>query len=121
MPADALPFRPGEQPAGDPAAAGPPALGRRAAPAAVPGRLTRAFLDLLGRPMTGRVTIYGPGERTVAGAQVPAPPVVVPLVDGILNVSLPPGAYDLYAQLRTVDGDQSVLADVAIIEEPPRA
>ncbi len=69
------------------------------------------YRDTLDRPMSGRVTITVTGRRDG---------VVVDLVDGVLDVSLPPNTYELYAQLRTVDGDRAVRqTDLTLPQEPP--
>lgn len=74
------------------------------APLAGTVRLHRAYLDPLGRPFVGSVTITG-GDRQETGASVVIPAsVTVELVAGVLEAHLPPGTYRLDAALRTVDG-----------------
>lgn len=71
---------------------------------AVPVR--REYRDLVGRPMSGKVTIVAGARGTAGNAVVPAAPVTVELVGGVLDVQLLPGTYQLAADLRTVDGDR---------------
>lgn len=72
----------------------------------------REYRDPLGRPYTGRVTITGTGEQRVG--------LPVDLVDGAINVVLPPDTYRLFAQLRTEDGERLVqVNDVTLPLEDP--
>lgn len=73
---------------------------------ALPGtvRWRKEYRDALGRPLAGTVTLTGKtradhGELTVLPAPVPQS-----LVDGVLEVDLPPDTYLFTAQLRTAEG-----------------
>lgn len=74
--------------------------------AALPGTVPyrRTYADVLGRPMTGSVTITGQARTDTGGTVVVPAPVAVALVDGVLDVALPPDTYRVEAALRTVDG-----------------
>ncbi len=78
--------------------------------ATVPGavRHRRQYRDPLGRPMTGSVTLTG--RATTGDGYVPAP-VTVAVLDGVLEVELPPDTYDAVATLRTVDGARLTVRD----------
>jgi hypothetical protein len=92
MPADALPI--------------PPTV-------PVPGAVSyrHEYRDALGRPLVGSVTLT-PETRTAArGVTIPAAPLVVPVVAGVLAADLPPGIYQVRADLRTVDGTPVVDTD----------
>ena len=78
----------------------------RSTPLEGTAHLVRLYADPLGRPMRGVVTISG-GARSELGSSVVVPaPVTVELVDGVLDVSLPPGDYSIVAMLRTIDGER---------------
>ena len=99
MPTDALPV--------------PPAV---PVPGAVPFR--HEYRDALGRALVGSVTLT-PETRTAApGVTIPAAPLTVPVVAGVLAVDLPPGIYQLRADLRTVDGASVVDTDRVSIKPP---
>lgn len=81
-------------------------------------RYHRRYVDALGRPMTGTVTV----TRRVAHAQgeeivVPSAAAVA-LVDGHLNVMLTPGDYELAAQLRTAE-NVGVVHKIEVTVEAP--
>lgn len=66
-------------------------------------RLLREYLDVLGRPLTGTATITGQA-RTEDGGRIVLPlPVEVDIVNGVLDVYLPPDTYLVEATLRTVE------------------
>lgn len=67
-------------------------------------QLRRVYLDALKRPLVGEVTISGNQRAASGGTVVVSADVRARLVDGVLDVSLPPGTYSLTATLRTVDG-----------------
>ena len=64
----------------------------------------RAYRDMLGRPMSGQVTITGQTRHEDGDTVMMPVSVTVDLVDGVLAVHLPPDTYRLQATLRTVDG-----------------
>ena len=92
MPVDALPI--------------PPAA---SVPGAVPYR--HEYRDALGRPLVGSVTLTPETRTAVPGVTIPTAPFTVPVVAGVLAVNLPPGIYQLRADLRTVDGAPVVDTD----------
>lgn len=66
-------------------------------------RLHREYRDILGRPLTGNATITGQ-DRTEDGGRIVLPlPVEVDIVNGVLDVHLPPDTYLVEATLRTVE------------------
>jgi len=67
-------------------------------------RLRREYRDVIGRPMTGTVTLLGSSSHDIAGVKVLVAPAVVQLSGGVLEVNLPPDRYELTAQLKTVEG-----------------
>lgn len=75
-------------------------------PTPLPGTVhyERTYRDVLGRAMTGTVTITGQTRLEQGGTVVPAAPVDVKVVDGTLSVDLPPDEYLIVATLRTVEG-----------------
>lgn len=100
MPADALPVP-------------------RATPHAGAVRYRRAYVDTLGRPLTGRVAITGTTRREVGQTVVIPSAVMVDLVGGELDVSLPPDTYELTAALRNVDGERFAETTTITLEEAP--
>lgn len=66
-------------------------------------RCYREYRDVLGRPLTGVVTITGQTRTEVGGQTVLPLPVLVEIVGGVLDVNLPPDTYSLVADLRTVE------------------
>jgi len=76
--------------------------------------LRRTYRDPLGRPMSGTVRIIGQARTESGNTVVPPAPVKVELVDGRLDVHLPPDSYRLEASLTTVDGER--LNDVSTVE-----
>lgn len=87
-------------------------------PGTVPVR--RVYVDALNRAMSGEVVVSG-GDRADVGDHVVVPaPVTVPLVGGVLEVDLRPGAYKLTAKLRTVDGDKTNDVAEIDVERPAR-
>lgn len=87
--------------------------------AALPGtvRLERAYRDVLGRPMTGTVTLTGAARTATDSAVVVPAPVSVDLADGLLAVDLPPDTYRLQADLRTADGARATDTDEVVLAE----
>lgn len=66
--------------------------------------LRREYRDILGRPLIGSVTVTGQ-VKTEAGELFVLPAAIaVELVDGVLDINLPPDTYHLTAALRTHDG-----------------
>jgi hypothetical protein len=66
----------------------------------------RVYRDALGRPMTGTVTLTGQNHTEMGGAVIPPAPVAVEIVNGVVEVNLPPDTYTLTAALRTADGSR---------------
>ena len=66
-------------------------------------RLYREYRDMLGRPMDGKAVITGTARSEAGVVVVPAAPVTVDIVGGVLDVSLPPDTYTVVAELRTVE------------------
>lgn len=54
--------------------------------------------------MSGTVTITGTTRTETDGAVTVPVPVNATLVDGVLDVALPPGTYRIQAALRSIDG-----------------
>lgn len=75
-------------------------------PQPVPGTVhyRRVFTDALNRPLVGQVTLTGTARQETGGAVVLPAPVVVKVLDGALEVDLPPDTYRVQASLRTVEG-----------------
>jgi hypothetical protein len=67
-------------------------------------RLRREYRDVLGRPLRGTATITGTVEREAGGRVVIPASVEAELVDGVLEVYLPPDTYLVTADLRTANG-----------------
>lgn len=63
----------------------------------------REYRDVLGRPMSGSVTITGTARNDDGGTVTVPSPVVVELDAGVLDVHLPADTYTVVAQLATVD------------------
>lgn len=77
----------------------------------------REYRDLLQRPMSGSLTLeavhnYIDGQTTISGA-----PVKVPVVEGVLSLDLPPGAYMLRGTLWGMDESQMTIGEEFTIEE----
>ena len=68
--------------------------------------LRRDYVDILGRPMRGKVRITG-----TSGAA----PVIVKVEGGVLEVALPPDTYTLDAELHTADGFKETRSDVIVL------
>lgn len=101
-----------------------PALPQPRTPAVLPGRVhyRRRYSDALGRAMPGVVTIIN-RTRLTAGPDtvIPASSTRVDLgADGWLDVQLPPGTYQLKAQLRTPDGSTFVDDDTVTLNAGDR-
>lgn len=64
----------------------------------------RVYRDTLHRPLTGTVTITALQRMTVGDTVIPASPASKDLVNGVLQVELPPGRYRFTGRLLTVDG-----------------
>ena len=79
----------------------------------VPGAVSfrHEYRDALGRPLVGSVTLTPETRTAVPGVTIPTAPFTVPVVAGVLEVSLPLGIYQLRADLRTVDGAPVVDTD----------
>lgn len=77
----------------------------------------RSYLDTLGRPMRGDVTLTGSARSASGDAVVVPAPVAVPLVDGVLDVNLPPDVYRVVANLRTADGARVTDSDTVTLTE----
>jgi len=86
----------------------------------VPGAVnyTRTYLDPLGRPLIGSVTFTGEARSATVDAVILPAPVSVPVTAGVLSVNLPPGIYQLRADLRTVDGAPVVDTDRIAVKAP---
>jgi hypothetical protein len=80
------------------------------------GRCQRRYVDSLGRPLAGTVTITRRGAHVGDGVVMAAAPARVELVGGNLDVQLLPGRYELAAQLRTVDGVGTTFKDELVVE-----
>lgn len=80
------------------------------------GRLYRVYADALSRPMRGQITLQGQTRTEVDGRVVLPAPVLVDLVDGVLDVTLPPDTYTLTAALRTVDGTRAQETASVVVE-----
>jgi hypothetical protein len=83
--------------------------------------LRREYLDALGRPMTGDVSIISRTRAVVGDTIIPASSVRRPVVAGVLEVELPPNTYELKAQLRTADGDTFTDNTAVRLEPTPPA
>jgi len=103
MPADALPQ--------------PRALSARAA---LPGTVTlrHEYLDALGRPLTGTVTLIGKAGARLDGITVPPAPVTAELAGGVLEVALLPDVYHLEGSLRTKEGARVSVRDEITLQSP---
>jgi hypothetical protein len=89
---------------------------------AVMVRYRRLYRDLLDRPMTGTVTLTNATRVATADRVIPArTSVPVELVDGVLDVHLPPNTYRVVAQLRTADGEELTDQDTVTLDEPADA
>lgn len=77
--------------------------------------LERAYRDLLGRPLSGTVTITGRARHASDGQVIPPLPVPVQLTDGLLSVDLPPDTYTLSASLSTVEGARKLEVDTVTL------
>lgn len=75
---------------------------QRSVPGAVP--FTRTWVDALGQPLSGTVTLTGKTRVDLGGVSVLPAPVSVQLAGGVLDVRLPPGTYRFEADLRTTAG-----------------
>lgn len=65
----------------------------------------RVFTDVLRRPLVGSVVLTPKASSTRGEHVIAAAPAKVDLdPGGVLHVYLPPGAYELVAQLRTPEG-----------------
>lgn len=78
--------------------------------------LRREYKDLLQRPMSGSLSLeavrnYQEGNTTVSKA-----PVKVPVVEGVLNLDLPPGDYLLTGKLWGVDESQMSVSEAFTVE-----
>lgn len=71
--------------------------------------LYRAYYDLLHRPMNGTVTITG----TISDDTVKAV-----LINGVLELNLPPDTYSLIAELWNTDGATSSRTEVVELSRP---
>lgn len=69
--------------------------------------LYRGYYDILSRPMSGVVTISGNGDE-----------VKVALVEGVMDVNIPPGEYGLLAELYNVDGATSIRTEDVTLSRP---
>lgn len=67
-------------------------------------RLHRVYRDVLGRPLSGVVTITGTARTELDGTVTVPVPVNATLTDGVLDEYLPADTYRLEANLRSVDG-----------------
>jgi len=86
----------------------------------VPGAVSfrHEYRDALGRPLVGSVTLTPETRTALRGVTIPAAPLVVPVVAGVLAADLPPGIYQLRADLRTVDGAPVVDTDRIAVKAP---
>lgn len=78
-------------------------------------RLERTYRDPLGRTMHGSARIAG-ATRTAHGPLVVAGvPVTAQIVDGLLAVELPPGTYEVTADLLSADGERAREAETVTL------
>lgn len=66
----------------------------------------RTFVDSLGRPLEGELTVERLNPATDETTVIIATPVPVPLAGGLFAADLPPGTYRIRGQLRTASGEQ---------------
>lgn len=66
----------------------------------------RTFLDSLGRPLEGELTVERLNPATDENTVIIATPVPVPLTGGVFAADLPPGSYRIRGLLRTASGEQ---------------
>lgn len=71
----------------------------------------RRYLDSLGQPLEGTVTIARKSAASTGQTVLTGAPARAELVGGHLSVRLAPGEYELVAQLRTRDGVGQVHKD----------
>lgn len=78
----------------------------RPRPTVLPGqaRVRHEFRDVLGRPLTGAVTLTPRAGARHDGLTVPPAPVTVEVAGGVLQAVLAPGTYRVEGTLRTADG-----------------
>ncbi len=81
--------------------------------------LRRRYLDALGHPLSGSVILTGSRGHTHGETVIPAAPVPVELVDGLLEVRLPPDTYRLSGELHTAAGDRVPVSAEIVLEEAP--
>lgn len=77
----------------------------------------REYRDLLQRPMSGSLMLsaasdFQQGETTVSKAPVP-----VPVVEGVLDLALPPGRYELVGKLWGLDDSQMQVSESFTVGE----
>jgi hypothetical protein len=66
--------------------------------------------------MRGSAVVTGKARTEADGLVVVPAPVTVALVDGVLEVDLPPDTYHVSAALRSVDGDRLEDSTTVVLE-----
>lgn len=78
-------------------------------------RYHRVFLDALGRPLTGQLTLTL-AEPVESRSTVVLPvAVTVDLAEGAINVHLAAGTYAVQARLRSPDGEPVVFSETVTL------
>lgn len=80
-------------------------------------RLIRRFHDLAGRPLIGRTTITGTVVTQAGGSVIVPGASSVDLVDGVLDVQLPPDTYHLLTEAYSVDRIASTHEETVTLSE----
>lgn len=75
----------------------------------------RTFVDSLGRPLEGELTVERLNPPSDETTVVIAAPVAVPLAAGELTLDLPPGIYRVRGQLRTAGREQVTYDDTVTV------
>lgn len=78
----------------------------RPAPSADVTGYRRTFVDSLGRPLEGELTVTRLNPAADETTVIIATPIAVRLAAGVFAVDLPAGTYRIRGQLRTASGEQ---------------
>lgn len=71
----------------------------------------REYFDLLMRPMRGTLMLTAKEDHRTGEATISRAPVKAQVIEGILELALPPGVYALRGTLYTADEEQSAVAE----------
>lgn len=81
-------------------------------------RLVRQFHDLAGQALIGAVVVTGSATTRMGSSVVVEKATRLPLVDGVLDVMLPPDTYQLVGDFVSVDRVQSEYAETVTLGGP---